>query len=76
MAITIQRAYQIVCSNATLTQSARLQISEKYMFYRDHRDELEKELSKVQSVISKIDRILQIDEGLKVSISHSSYRNK
>lgn len=68
MAITIQRAYQIVCSNATLTQSARLQISEKYMFYRDHRDILNKEIEKANSIISKIEKTLELDAGLKVNI--------
>jgi hypothetical protein len=71
MAITIQRAYQIVCSNATLTQSARLQISEKYMFYRDHRDVLNKEIEKANNIIAKIEKTLELDAGLKVNIDKS-----
>jgi hypothetical protein len=66
MAITIQRAYQIVCANATLTQSARLQISEKYMFYRDHRDMLSKEIEKANNIIAKIEKTLELDAGLKI----------
>jgi hypothetical protein len=71
MAITIQRAYQIVCSNATLTQSARLQISEKYIFYRDHRDVLNKEIEKANNIIAKIEKTLELDAGLKVNIDKS-----
>jgi hypothetical protein len=66
MAITIGMAYRIVCANATLTQSARLQINEKYMYYCEHRDTLNKEMQKANSIIAKVEKILQMDAGLKV----------
>jgi hypothetical protein len=48
-----------------LTESARMQIVEKLMFYQEQRETLTNELNKACSIEDKIKKILECDDRLK-----------
>jgi hypothetical protein len=70
--ITVSRAFEIVVGNGTLTPSARLQIQEKLIRYEDQREVLSRQLENANALISKIEKILEIDGKLKIDCKASA----
>lgn len=66
MAISVSFAWHLVVRNKRpLTESARIQIQDKLLFYQEQRDEATKRASKAGNVADKLAKILECDDKLK-----------
>ena len=65
MAVSISFAWHLVVNNQPLSESARMQIQDKLLFYQERRADAIREANKAGNVASKLTKILEFDDKLK-----------